>query len=73
MTAPTNKQAIRASDGLWLNTLFLAVSMQLMDHLKLASVLSEIMSSAGYSFCTFVFIIHLWLNSTLGFAHGFEM
>lgn len=71
VTAPTNKQAIRASDGLWLNARFLAVSMKLMDHLKLASVLPEIMSSAGYTFCTFVFIIHS--SSTLGFSYGFQM
>lgn len=72
VTAPTDKLAIRTPDGLWLNTLFLAVSMHLMDHLKLASVLSEIKSSASYTFCTFVFIIHLWLSSTLGFSHGFQ-
>lgn len=27
MTTPTNKQAIRASDGLWIRALFLALSL----------------------------------------------
>ena len=70
---PTNKWAFRASDGLWLHVLFLAISTQLMDHLKLASVLFEVVSRAGYTFCPFVFTIGLWLSSTLGFSHGFQM
>lgn len=55
------------------NALFLVVSMELMDHLKFASILSEIMSSVDYTICTFVFLICLWLSSMLGFTHGFQM
>lgn len=55
------KQANRASDALWLNALFLAVSTRSPDHRKLATVLSEITASAGYTFCTFVFITHRFL------------